>query len=39
MVMMYYVKLYFATLLVFFAVDMVWLGLVAKKLFTPTCST
>jgi uncharacterized membrane protein len=27
---MYYLKLYFATLVVFFAIDMLWLGLVAR---------
>jgi len=31
--MAYYVKLYFSTLLVFFAVDMVWLGLVARTFY------
>jgi uncharacterized membrane protein len=31
--MAYYLKLYFATLVVFFAVDMVWLGLIAKNLY------
>ncbi len=30
---MYYIKLYFATLLVFFAIDMVWLGLVARTFY------
>lgn len=30
---MYNIKLYLATLVVFFAVDMVWLGLVAKKFY------
>lgn len=29
----YYLKLYFATLAVFFAVDMVWLGLVARTFY------
>jgi len=29
----YYLKLYFATLVVFFAVDMIWLGLVAKAFY------
>jgi uncharacterized membrane protein len=29
----YYIKLYLATLAVFFAVDMVWLGLIAKNLY------
>jgi uncharacterized membrane protein len=28
--MAYYLKLYFATLIVFFAIDMIWLGLVAR---------
>ena len=28
--MIYYVKLYFAVLIAFFAIDMVWLGLVAR---------
>lgn len=32
--MAYYLKLYFSTLLVFFAVDMVWLGLVARTFYT-----
>ena len=31
--MAYNIKLYLATLVVFFAVDMVWLGLVAKKFY------
>jgi uncharacterized membrane protein len=31
--MIYYIKLYFATLVVFFAVDMVWLGLVASSFY------
>jgi uncharacterized membrane protein len=31
--MVYYLKLYFSTLLVFFAVDMVWLGLVARTFY------
>lgn len=31
--MAYYVKLYFSTLLVFFAVDMVWLGLIARTFY------
>jgi uncharacterized membrane protein len=30
----YYLKLYFSTLLVFFAVDMVWLGLVARTFYS-----
>jgi len=30
---MVYVKLYFSTLLVFFAVDMIWLGLVARTFY------
>jgi uncharacterized membrane protein len=29
----YYIKLYFATLVVFFAVDMVWLGLIARTFY------
>jgi uncharacterized membrane protein len=31
--MIYYIKLYFATLVVFFAFDMVWLGLVASSFY------
>jgi len=31
--MAYYLKLYFATLIAFFAIDMVWLGLVARTLY------
>ena len=31
--MLTYVKLYFATLLVFFAIDIVWLGLVARNFY------
>jgi uncharacterized membrane protein len=31
--MMYYLKLYMASLVVFFAVDMVWLGLVASSFY------
>lgn len=31
--MAYYLKLYLATLIVFFAVDMVWLGLVARSFY------
>ncbi len=31
--MSYYIKLYFATLVVFFAVDMIWLGLVARDFY------
>jgi uncharacterized membrane protein len=31
--MIYYLKLYLATLAVFFAVDMVWLGLVARSFY------
>jgi uncharacterized membrane protein len=31
--MLYYLKLYFATLAVFFAVDMLWLGLIASSLY------
>jgi len=30
---MYYLKLYFATLIAFFAIDMVWLGLVARSFY------
>ena len=29
----YYIKLYFATLLVFFVIDMVWLGLIARAFY------
>jgi uncharacterized membrane protein len=29
----YYIKLYFATLIAFFAIDMVWLGLVARTFY------
>jgi uncharacterized membrane protein len=29
----YYLKLYFATLIIFFAVDMVWLGLIASTFY------
>jgi uncharacterized membrane protein len=32
-VMAYYLKLYFSTLAVFFAVDMVWLGLIARTFY------
>jgi len=32
-VVAYYVKLYFATLIAFFAIDMVWLGLVARTFY------
>jgi uncharacterized membrane protein len=32
--MTYYLKLYFLTLLVFFAVDMIWLVLVARKFYS-----
>ena len=32
--MVNYLKLYFGTLLVFFAIDILWLGLVANKLYT-----
>jgi uncharacterized membrane protein len=32
-IMAYYVKLYFATLIAFFAIDMVWLGLVARTFY------
>ena len=31
--MTYHLKLYFATLLVFFAIDMLWLGLVARSFY------
>ncbi len=31
--MAYYLKLYFATLAVFFAADMIWLGFIAKNLY------
>ena len=31
--MAYFLKLYFATLLAFFAIDMVWLGLVARSFY------
>ena len=31
--MIYYLKLYFVSLVVFFAVDMVWLGLVARSFY------
>jgi len=31
--MTFYLKLYFATLIAFFAIDMVWLGLVARTLY------
>ena len=31
--MAYHIKLYFATLLAFFAIDMVWLGLVARSFY------
>jgi uncharacterized membrane protein len=31
--MAYYLKLYFATLVAFFAIDMVWLGLVARTFY------
>ena len=31
--MTYYLKLYFATLIAFFAIDMVWLGLVARSFY------
>ncbi len=31
--MAYYLKLYFATLAVFFAVDMLWLGLIARTFY------
>ena len=32
--MVYYVKLYFATLVAFLAIDMVWLGLVARTFYS-----
>lgn len=31
--MAFYIKLYFITLIVFFAVDMVWLGLAARSFY------
>jgi uncharacterized membrane protein len=31
--MLYYIELYFATLIAFFAIDMVWLGLVARTFY------
>jgi uncharacterized membrane protein len=31
--MAYHIKLYFATLIAFFAIDMVWLGLVARSFY------
>lgn len=31
--MIYYIKLYLATLVVFFAVDMLWLGLIARTFY------
>ena len=31
--MTYYLKLYFATLIAFLAIDMVWLGLVARTFY------
>lgn len=31
--MIYYIKIYFATLVVFFAVDMLWLGLIASSFY------
>jgi uncharacterized membrane protein len=31
--MVFFLKLYFATLIAFFAIDMVWLGLVARPLY------
>ena len=33
MIMGYYIKLYLATLAIFFAVDMLWLGVVARGLY------
>ena len=32
--MAYYLKLYFATLIAFFAIDLVWLGLVARTFYS-----
>jgi uncharacterized membrane protein len=32
--MVYYLKLYFATLIAFFAIDLVWLGLVARTFYS-----
>lgn len=32
--MVFYLKLYFATLISFFVIDMVWLGLVARTLYS-----
>jgi uncharacterized membrane protein len=32
--MVYYLKLFFATLIAFFAIDMVWLGLVARTFYS-----
>ena len=31
--MAYYIKLYFATLIAFFAIDMVWLGWIARTFY------
>ena len=31
--MIYYIKLYFATLVVFFAIDMVWLGVISRTFY------
>jgi uncharacterized membrane protein len=31
--LVYYIKLYFATLFAFFAIDMVWLGLIARTFY------
>ena len=31
--MTYYIKLYFATFLVFFAVDMLWLGVISRTFY------
>jgi uncharacterized membrane protein len=31
--MIYYLKLYFATLIAFFAIDMLWLGLIARTFY------
>jgi uncharacterized membrane protein len=33
MIMAYYIKLYLATLVAFFAIDMLWLGLVARTFY------
>lgn len=36
--MVFYIKLYFATLIAFFAIDMVWLGLVARTFYREQLS-